>query len=130
MVWRTFRVLKGGVQRRMDHITKVKGVLFSPVTVEETVRSMPELGNEYELIIANNKDIDVISLNIEIIPQFENKKSDIVNELLKRLKLKTSLNYKIECYPFGSLQRFEVKAKRLKDLREKHKEGVNINDKK
>lgn len=121
---RTFRVLKGGVQGRIDHITKVKGVLFSPVSVEEVVRSMPELGNEYELIITKKNDIDLISLNIEVINQFEYKKSEIINELARQLKLKTNLHYNIECYPFGTLQRYEVKAKRLKDMRKKHREGV------
>ena len=116
---RTFRVLKGGVQGRIDHITKVKGVLFSPVTVEEVVRSMPVLGNEYELIISRQNDIDIISFNVEINPGFEHTEKEIKSELARQLKLKTNLNYNIQCYSLGTLLRYEVKAKRVQDLRKK-----------
>lgn len=120
---RTFRVLKGGVQGRIDHITKVKGVLFSPVTVEEVVRNIPELGNEYELMVTRDNDIDKITLKVEINCGCEHKEQEIKTELSRQLKLKTNLNYHLEFYPFGTLQRYEVKAKRFKDMREKAKAG-------
>ena len=65
---RTFRVLKGGLHGRVDHITKVKGVLFSPVSVEEVVRGMPELGDEYELIVSKKGDADLLTLKVELAP--------------------------------------------------------------
>src|SRR3990172_6581916 len=45
---RTLRLLKGGGQGRADDITKVKGVLLAPAAIEEVVRSISELGDEYE----------------------------------------------------------------------------------
>ncbi|GAI36814.1 unnamed protein product, partial [marine sediment metagenome] len=45
---RTFRLLKGGVIGRADDITKVKGVLLAPTAIEEVVRGIPELSDEYE----------------------------------------------------------------------------------
>jgi phenylacetate-CoA ligase len=38
---RTFRLLRGGVSGRADDITKVKGVLLAPTTIEEVVRAIP-----------------------------------------------------------------------------------------
>lgn len=116
---RTFRVLKGGVQGRIDHITKVKGVLFSPVTVEEVVRSLPGLGDEYLLVVTNENDIDSIDLKVELNCGYESNESEVRRELSMLLKLKTNLNYNIECYPMGSLQRFQLKAKRFEDRRKK-----------
>ncbi|MFZ5650929.1 MAG: phenylacetate--CoA ligase family protein [Bacillota bacterium] len=116
---RTFRVLKGGVQGRIDHITKVKGVLFSPVTVEEVVRSMPGLGDEYLLVVTNENDIDRIDLKVELNCGYERKENEIKRDLSMLLKLKTNLNYNIECYPMGSLQRFQLKARRFEDRRKK-----------
>jgi len=114
---RTYRVLKGGIQGRTDHITKVKGVLFSPVSVEEVVRSMPQLGDEYELIVYKKGDIDQVALKVELLPEAASQEEKVLHELNWQLRLKTNLAFKIEFHPFGSLPRYEVKARRFKDLR-------------
>jgi len=121
---RVFRVLKGGVQGRIDHISKVKGVLFSPMSVEEVVRGLPELGNEYLLTVTRENDIDKINLDVEILSGYEHSEEEIRNQLSRQLKLKTNLNYNIQCFPFGTLQRFELKAKRFNDMRYKWTGGV------
>lgn len=117
---RTFRVIKGGIHGRVDHITKVKGVLFTPTAVEEVVRDIPELGNEYELVVSKKENIDEIILKVELLPSCENRKDYVQEILARQLRLKTNLNYSLEFHPFGSLPRYEIKAKRFKDLR---KEG-------
>lgn len=114
---RTHRVFKGGIQGRIDHITKVKGVLFSPVSVEEAVRSMPQLGNEYELIVDKNGAIDRIILKYELAPGYEGQEKEVEVELAKILRIKTNLNFNYESHPYGSLPRYQVKARRFKDLR-------------
>jgi phenylacetate-CoA ligase len=117
---RTFRVLDGGIHGRIDHITKVKGVLFSPVSVEEVVRGTAELGDEYELIVTKKGDTDQITLRVEIDPSAKTPQDAIQSELSRQLRLKTNLAYKIEFHPFGSLPRYQVKAKRFQDLRKDH----------
>lgn len=114
---RTHRVLKGGIQGRIDHITKVKGVLFSPVSVEEVVRSMSQLGNEYELIVKKDGEIDKIILKYELAPGFEGQEKEVEAALAKLLRIKTNLNFAYESHPYGSLPRYQVKAKRFRDLR-------------
>ncbi|MHB8918971.1 MAG: phenylacetate--CoA ligase family protein [Desulfocucumaceae bacterium] len=121
---RTFRVLKGGVRGRTDHITKVKGVLFSPVSVEEVVRGTNELGDEFMLTVEREGDTDRITLEVEINCGCEHREDEIRADLARQLKLKTNLNYIIHCVPFGSLQRFEVKARRFKDMRKAGGEKV------
>jgi phenylacetate-CoA ligase len=114
---RTHRLLKGGVQGRIDHITKVKGVLFSPVTVEEAVRSMYQLGNEYELIVKKDGEVDRIILKYELAPGYEGQEKELEADLAKILRIKANLNFIFESHPYGSLPRYQVKAKRFKDLR-------------
>ncbi|MGB9887458.1 MAG: phenylacetate--CoA ligase family protein [Moorellales bacterium] len=116
---RTFRVAKGGVQGRTDHITKVKGVLFSPASVEEVVRGFPELGDEYELIVTKKGDIDDILLRIEPKPGVADLEP-VLERLRGELWLRTNLHIKTEVCPYGSLPRYEAKAKRFKDLRGGH----------
>ncbi len=114
---RTFRLIKGGVLGRADDITKVKGVLLSPAAIEEVVRSIKELGDEFEVIVDKQGDIDRIKLKVELMPGIS--KHHIAETLTNQLRLKTNLGYLIEYYDYGTLPRYEVKAKRFKDLRKK-----------
>lgn len=116
---RTFRLLKGGVIGRADDITKVKGVLLSPSAIEEVVRGINGLGNEYEVVVTKKGDLDDITLKIEILPEAQGNQESIINQLRDQLRLKTNLGYNIEVHPYNSLPRYEVKAKRFKDLRPK-----------
>jgi phenylacetate-CoA ligase len=114
---RTFRIIDGGVVGRSDDITKVKGVLLAPTAIEEVVRSFTELGDEYEVVVAKKGDIDDILLKIEIKPGLEHQREALLVRLKDELRVKTNLGYRMEVHPFGTLPRYEVKAKRFKDLR-------------
>jgi phenylacetate-CoA ligase len=114
---RTFRTIKGGVLGRSDDITKVKGVLLAPSAIEEVVRSIKGLGDEYEVVVDKTGDIDRITLKIEILPENKEQKDSIEEQLKDGLRLKTNLGYKLEFHEYGTLPRYEVKAKRFKDLR-------------
>jgi phenylacetate-CoA ligase len=116
---RSFRLIEGGVIGRADDITKVKGVLLAPTAIEEVVRGFPELSDEYEVVVSKKGDRDDILLKIELIPGKEQETDDIISSLKNQLRFKTNLGYRIEVRPFGSLPRYELKAKRFKDLRKR-----------
>ena len=114
---RTFQRIKGGVLGRSDDITKVKGVLLSPTAIEAVVRDMPELGDEYEVIVVKKGDMDKITLKVEMQPGTADRLKEIESRLRDELRLKTNLGYNLEFHDYGTLPRFEVKARRFKDLR-------------
>jgi len=116
---RTFRLIKGGVMGRADDITKVKGVLLAPTAIEEVVRGVPQLGDEYEVVVTKKGDTDDISLKVELLPDAENLKAETLLKLNDQLRHKTGLRYHVSFHDYGSLPRYEVKAKRFKDLRKK-----------
>ncbi|MCL5406633.1 MAG: phenylacetate--CoA ligase family protein [Deltaproteobacteria bacterium] len=116
---RTFRLIKGGVVGRVDDITKVKGVLLSPVAIEEVVRGIKGLSDEYEVVVDKQGDSESIKLKVEAMPGNESRVKELQAELKDQLRLKTNLGYDIEFHDYGSLPRYEVKAKRFKDLRKK-----------
>jgi phenylacetate-CoA ligase len=95
----------------------VKGVLLAPSAIEDVVRSLPELGDEFEVIVTRVGDLDDITLRVELIPGSEEKREPVRAKLIDQLRLKTNLGYNLEFHPHGSLPRHEVKAKRFKDLR-------------
>ncbi|MBW1667773.1 MAG: phenylacetate--CoA ligase family protein [Deltaproteobacteria bacterium] len=117
---RTFRLIKGGVVGRADDITKVKGVLLSPSAIEEVVRGIDGLGDEFEVVVDKVGDIDRITLKVEIVKGRESERQKIEGVLKDQLRLKTNLGYVLEFHDYGTLPRYDVKAKRFKDLREKH----------
>ncbi|MBW2064189.1 MAG: AMP-binding protein [Deltaproteobacteria bacterium] len=117
---RTFRLIKGGVVGRADDITKVKGVLLSPSAIEEVVRGIEGLGDEFEVVVDKVGDIDRITLKVEIVPGHEGRRNEIEATLKDQLRLKTNLGYILDFHDHGTLPRYEVKAKRFRDLRKIH----------
>ena len=116
---RSFRMIKGGVLGRADTITKVKGVLLAPCAIEEVVRDMEGLGDEFEVIVNRVSDIDRITLKVEMMPESGLREDTVRTRLNDQLRIKTNLGYIIEFHKYGSLPRYEVKARRFKDLRKK-----------
>jgi phenylacetate-CoA ligase len=116
---RTFRLLRGGVIGRADDITKVKGVLLAPTSIEEVVRSIPELSDEYEVLVTKKGDLDDITLKVELAPGQQDNIETIRAKLIYQLRVKTNLGYNLEFHERGTLPRYDVKAKRFKDLRHK-----------
>ncbi|MBN1832317.1 MAG: phenylacetate--CoA ligase family protein [Deltaproteobacteria bacterium] len=114
---RSFQTIKGGVIGRADDIAKVKGVLLAPSAIEEVVRGIHGLSDEFEVIVDKKADIDQITLRAELIPDARDKEDSIKIQLKDQLRLKTNLGYIIEFHDYGTLPRHEVKAKRFKDLR-------------
>ena len=114
---RTFRMIDGGVIGRADDITKVKGVLLAPTAIEEVVRSITELSDEYEVVVSKKGDVDDILLKVEFKPGGEGEQEAVLGRLQDQLRVKTNLGYRLEVHPYGSLPRYEVKAKRFKDTR-------------
>jgi phenylacetate-CoA ligase len=117
---RTYRLLDGGVMGRADDITKVKGVLLSPTAIEEVVRTMPELSDEYYVVVTKKGDIDDIMLKIEILPEHVGEQDAILNRLTDRLRVTTNLGYKLEVHEFGTLPRSQAKTRRFQDERPHH----------
>jgi len=117
---RSFRLIKGGVVGRSDDITKVKGVLLAPSAIEEAVRGVVGLGDEYEAVVDKVGDIDRITLRVELRPEALAQVDSVKDKLVDQLRIKTNLRYNIEFHDYGSLPRYEVKAKRFKDLRKPH----------
>jgi phenylacetate-CoA ligase len=114
---RTYRMLQGGIQGRSDDITKVKGVLLSPMAIEEVVRNMPELSNEYQVVVTKKGDIDDITLKVEILPEFKKDEASIKTRLTDQLRITTNLGYNIEFHEYESLPRSQAKSRRFIDQR-------------
>jgi len=117
---RSFRLIRGGVVGRADDITKVKGVLLAPSAIEEVVRGIKGLGDEFEVMVDKVGDVDRIALRVELLPGAESRREAIEGQLVDQLRVKTNLRYNLTFHEYETLPRYEVKAKRFKDLRKAH----------
>jgi phenylacetate-CoA ligase len=110
---------------RSDDMLKIRGVNVFPGQIEEVVLSVEELGPHYEIIVEREGYTDKLTVRVEL-----NKETDSFAELQRiekvtknKLKLVLGLDAKIRLESPNTLQRFEGKAKRIKDLRTRKEEG-------
>jgi phenylacetate-CoA ligase len=115
---RTSRKIKE-VVGRTDDLRKIRGVLFSPKTVEEAVRhEFPEVV-EFEILVERKGIMDEITIRTEVTPGLSGQEIDKLRARLREnLKVKTNLSFHVQMEPPGSLPRYTLKARRFKDMRE------------
>ncbi len=117
---RTF-VRMENLSGRSDDMLKIRGVNVFPSQIEEVILGFDELGPHYEIIVERDGYVDKLTVKVEL-----NVETDSFKELERisnavRLKLRTvlGLDAKVNLVSPNTLQRFEGKAKRVKDLRSK-----------
>ena len=110
---------------RSDDMLKIRGVNVFPGQIEEVVLSVAELGPHYEIIVEREGYTDKLTVRVEL-----NKETDSFAELQRieqvtrnKLKIVLGLDAKIRLESPNTLQRFEGKAKRIKDLRNVNGKG-------
>lgn len=108
---------------RADDLCKIRGVLFTPVAVEELLRrEFPEI-DEYEITVDCKGITDEVSLKMEACEEIGMERlQELQGKISERLKVKTNLRFNLECLPTGELARSTLKAKRFKDLRKTTKD--------
>jgi phenylacetate-CoA ligase len=106
---------------RVDDIRKIRGVLFSPKTVEQLIRSeFPEIV-EYEIVVTREDIMDHITVRVETDPALTaDAVKSAAGRLKERHKIKTNLSCDVKVEPAGTLPRYDLKAKRFKDMRGGH----------
>jgi len=103
---------------RIDDLRKIRGVLFSPQSVEEVINEkFPEIA-EYEIVVTRPSMMDEITLRLEAHPVVGKEDLDRIGKSLQQhLKAKTNLRFELEWAAPGELPRYTLKAERFKDLR-------------
>lgn len=108
---RSFLFLPGGVLGRADDMLVVRGVNVYPSALSDILHRFPEV-QEYRIIVTRAGVMDEIVLQVECPP-------GMVDRLAEELHVALNLRVPIEPVDFGSLPRFEMKAKRIEDRRQR-----------
>ncbi len=105
----SFVLLEGGVLGRVDDMMIIRGVNIFPSSVEQILRSFPEI-IEYRMTAFKQGQMDALGIEIE-------DRLEQPERVAKELRLKLGLKVQVECVPAGSLPRFELKGQRFIDKR-------------
>lgn len=113
---RTHVVCDGGFSGRADDMLNIRGVTLFPSAVEDVIRSVPELGEEFKIVVSSTGTLDEITLVVE------HRDTD-VHESTLAIRLETTFRAQLELrptiqvLPYGTLPKTEFKAKRVEDQR-------------
>lgn len=89
----------------------VRGVNVYPSALAEVLHRFPQVA-EYRIIVTREGTMDEIALQVEC-PQ------EMISTLQEELRIAFSLRVPVEVAPQGTLPRFELKAKRVEDRRQR-----------
>ena len=106
---------------RSDDMLKIRGVNVFPSQIEEVILSVAGLGPHYEIILEREGYLDKLTVKVELAQSTDSFSvlEKITAEVKAKLKTILGLDAKVMLESPNTLQRFEGKAKRVKDLRSK-----------
>lgn len=117
----TVRMAK--IKGRSDDMLIIRGVNVFPSQIENILEGIEEIGPHYEIIVTKKGHMDQLTINIELADGKFLESYSCLEQISKKVdhKLKTvlGLSSKINIVQPRTLERFEGKAKRVKDLRDK-----------
>lgn len=117
---RTYRMIAGGIQGRVDNILKVRGTFVNPVVVEDIINKYEKCSQEYQIII--HEDNNHITVNAEAAQGVGRAEfADIAREVSNRIHNATFVKMDVIIVPYGSMERSDAKSKRVIDLRKEKK---------
>ncbi len=104
---------------RSDDMLKIRGVNVFPSQIEEVVLSFDELGPHYEIVIEREGFSDKMTVRVELAKTTDSfgELGALAEKVRHKLRVVLGLDCKVMLESPNTLQRFEGKAKRIKDLR-------------
>lgn len=112
---RSYVRMEGGILGRVDMMLTVRGINVYPSAIENIVRSFPEI-DEFAVEVYSKGHLDEMDVKIEV---KEGNPDNTVARLRERLRRRLSLRVNVVPVASGTLPRWELKARRVRDLRQK-----------
>ncbi len=110
------------ISGRVDDMIILKGVNIYPMQVEAILMSMPEVGQDYRIVLERQGPIDQMKVLVELKEAHFEEDMRALAGLQKRiasaLRDEILVTPKVELVQHGSLPKAEGKAQRVLDLRE------------
>jgi len=109
------------IMGRSDDMIILKGVNFYPMQVEQVLMAVPEVGQNYLIVLERNGDIDLMRVKVEIKDECFVEDMRVLRGLEQRiarlLKEEILITPKVDLVEHNSLPRNQGKAERVQDRR-------------
>jgi phenylacetate-CoA ligase len=110
---RAFRLLEGGVIGRIDDVLIVRGVNVFPSAIENIVRRFPEVG-EFAVNVNRRHELDEMEIQLEVNGA---DPETVAGAVARDVRDGLGLRVDVKVVPYGTLPRFDLKARRFTDNR-------------
>jgi phenylacetate-CoA ligase len=105
---------------RHDDMVTISGVNIFASGIEDIIREFPEMGDEFQLVIEKKGELNKVTVKAEPRPEIDQSTyPQLKAKLEEAIRNSLTIKLPVEFVPFGTLPRFELKAKRWLDLRPK-----------
>jgi phenylacetate-CoA ligase len=102
----------GAFAGRVDELINLRGVKMYPVQLEEAVRAVPGLGDEYEIVLATTPEgLDVMTARVE------HGDRAVAEHVAREIRMRCEVRCAVEVLAPGTLPKTEFKARRIRDTR-------------
>lgn len=108
-------VRTSGWSGRADDMLNIRGVTLFPSGVEDLLRGMPELGDEFQIVLER---ADGAGERFELVVERKSGDDDAIRRRVEEeVRSRWDLQVDVKVVPLGTLPKTEFKAKRVRDLR-------------
>jgi len=108
----------GCMTGRADDVINLRGIKMFPSQIEDAVRGIPGLGEEYEVVLSTDKHgLDIMTVRVEHADHAAPE--TVVRQVADAVRAECEVRVGVEVLPPGTLPRTEFKARRIRDTRNK-----------
>jgi phenylacetate-CoA ligase len=108
----------GSFAGRADDLINLRGIKMFPIQIEQAVRAVPGAGDEFEIVLATNRDgLDTMLVRME--HARHGAPDGIAGAVAEEVRSRCEIRVDVEVLAPGTLPKTEFKAKRVKDQRGK-----------
>ena len=109
---RTHQRAIGAFAGRADELINLRGIKMYPVQLEEAVRAVPGIGDEYEIVLSTDaKGLDIMTARVE------HADAGVADRVQNEIRTRCEVRADVEVLTPGTLPKTEFKAKRIRDER-------------
>ena len=108
------------IRGRSDDMLIIGGVNVFPSQIESVLYEVPELGDQYQILVDRSKALTRLGVQVEVTPAFASDptadRAKLVARVQESLRATLAINASVELMDPETLPRYEGKAQRVIDV--------------
>ena len=102
----------GAFSGRADDLINLRGIKMYPTELEQAIRAVPDIGDEYEIVLSQTEEgLDIMTVRVE------HADGAVAESVENEVRSRCEVRVTVEVLAPGTLPKTEFKAKRVRDER-------------